>query len=147
VIYETPRDQEREHGAAMQVATRSGAVLVKAPALACWDYMAIRGGKLVAALEVKVRSHDMDTYPTYMVSAEKVVKLRNLRQLLGVPVLLVVSFNGRIATLDVKAEGEMGMGGRTDRQDPNDQEPCLFFPVAAFSWLPVASDPAKQAAG
>jgi hypothetical protein len=135
VIYETEADRQREWDIAMVVAIKASCTLVRAPQLACYDFLAIRKGDLAAILEVKYRTHAMDAYETLILSKAKVDRLRSLGGLLQVPVILVVSFDGMVATANISGRGSetLVQGGRTDRRDPADVESCWAFPMDRFT--------------
>lgn len=112
----------------------------KTPPLHPYDY-AGEGldGSLEAIFEVKCRTTPRKKYPTYMLSLMKFSKMVDISEATGKPAYLVVSWTDGIylfrvcradmMLLDIKA------GGRKDRGDPMDIEPCIFIPVDMFDPL------------
>lgn len=96
------------------------------------DAVLFRDGECVGFAEIKGRSCDSTTYPTYMLALGKAVEARKLTLITGLPCKLFVLWRDRLGVLDFSTPYEIGMGGRTDREDPADIEPCAFWPIAAF---------------
>lgn len=101
------------------------------------DYMAVKDATAWALVEIKCRSITYRDRPQYMLSADKWVNTQTVASVLRVRGLLVVRFgDGSIYGTDLLATDpeppEMRMGGRRDRGDPRDLEPCVWLPISAF---------------
>lgn len=127
----------REAAVMREVGDKLGLNVSKTPPLHSYDY-AGEGldGALEAVFEVKCRTNSRMRYPTYMLSLMKFAKLIDTSEATGKPAFLVVSWTDGICLFrvcridallfDIKA------GGRKDRGDPMDIEPCIFIPVDMF---------------
>lgn len=84
--------------------------------------------------EIKTRSVDMQTYPTYMISIAKIVDMRALSDSCGVPCLLIVKWKDCAGYLDVSkvSPSKISIGGRVDRNDKQDVEPVAHYELSLF---------------
>jgi hypothetical protein len=101
------------------------------------DYLLIRNRKAMGWLEIKVRAINYEYYPTYMISLGKVMAARKLTEATSLPSFLVVQWrDGKgYIRLDDLGEFEITMGGRTDREDDQDVEPVVLFPIQGFTQI------------
>lgn len=131
-IYETAADRQREQRAAALVSEVTGWHLFGTGTPDSFDFFAVdRDRYLRAVIEVKCRTNRHDKYPTYMIDAEKVERLRQIADLYGVPGLVVVSFTNGTAYFNVEAVADIEptRGGRYDRGDANDIDDVLQIPI------------------
>jgi hypothetical protein len=70
----------------------------------------------------------MKKYPTVMISLSKVIHARLLTEATGLPCYLILLYRDGLARLDFASEFTVGPGGRSDRNDPNDQDVCAYYP-------------------
>ena len=104
------------------------------------DYAMTRMGCIDGWVELKKRSFDSNKYDEYMLSLDKYITAKNLTRDTGKPCSLVVEFNNEILITDLGAiEFRLGMGGRKDRGDPEDYEPCCWIPLSQFKSLGAGS--------
>lgn len=87
-------------------------------------------------VETKCRTNASDAYGTYMLSAHKWMRGNHLAASLGGEFRLVVRFTDK--TLYVPgnvnpSELRCKIGGRVDRGDPQDIEPCVHIPMELFA--------------
>jgi hypothetical protein len=136
------RDENSELAVGEIIARWTGARLVKTEDQFClYDFKAFRGDKLVGIVEVKSRSHGIGQYPTLMLSQQKVDALLEAGASLGVPVILVVNFAGKVAVMKLR-DAKLGVprvGGRIDRADPGDIEAVYHLQMSQFKPLPDAA--------
>jgi hypothetical protein len=119
-----------------------GFSLVKIPRRYVLDYAIIRGlptdprARVVGFCEIKCRTHLPDTYQTLLVSAAKWLEADKWRRSAAVfSTVLVASFaDGSLyrCRLDEIVDPVFVMGGRTDRNDPEDVEPVLAIPIKSM---------------
>ena len=142
-VYETADDREREEMVANAVSAHFRVDLEREDKLASNDYRLVKDGKVFALLEVKFRRGynwtDLRFMGSYMLSFEKWWALWKLCQSNDLALCLAVSdklseiwastWRGSIPLYDVSD------GGRRDRGDKKDIEPCVFIPIDEFDIL------------
>ena len=125
----------RERAAASRLEKAWNCNIVKLSVKYGADWMAWRDGEVVGVIEYKNRPHDWATYPTYMISLHKWISLRVAAEYSAtkkhkVVPIIVVEFTDGLYWLEVTPEvASLEMGGRIDRNDPEDVEPCMFIPM------------------
>lgn len=124
------RDAERVISDALRRSWRCD--LQPTPTLAPVDYLARRDGKLVALVEIKARKNTMGAYPTYMISASKLLTMRSLSEMLGVPSIIVVGWSDKIGWAAPDNVTDLTVGGRSDRGDSRDKELVAHIPISSF---------------
>ena len=135
-LYETDGDRSKEESAKAVLEMAWGAVFHKLPVKYGADWIAVRGGKAVAVLEYKNRPHGHLKYDTYLISLHKWMTVRQVAAEANVRAFLVVEFTDGLYWAEMMdGIGETGVGGRTDRGDPDDVEPCQFVPLSCFTKL------------
>jgi hypothetical protein len=124
--YETPADIEREREVIDAVASKAGMTAHKLKAYSNVDFALMKDRVVRMVCEVKVRNK---LYPQMMLSLDKVQALRNYaamgleaRVIYATPEGIYVKKVGPLAI-----DGWIGMGGRTDRDDPDDTEMVVYF--------------------
>ena len=126
-MYETPAHRSAEGAVAASLAGRWRAELMPTPRAYPVDYVAYRGGRAAAFVEVKVRRNPRRAYPTYMISAHKLASAVSLRQATTLPVLLVVRWADATGWVELQPTPWIEPGGRADRGDRQDREPCAHI--------------------
>lgn len=99
------------------------------------DYAMYREEELLGFAEVKCRTHKFGTFPTYMISLAKVLKSRDLWLCTRRPTILIVSWIGKVAYLDFSSPHKIKQGGRSDRNDWQDQEPMCHYDLKEFKGI------------
>lgn len=137
-VYETNRDREIESRVSELFAEAWGVDLVRLDRLAGADYLLVRDGQAKALAEIKTRGNPRGQYPTYMISAAKVYTLRAAAEVMKATPLLIVSWADDTGWINLaSASGQVRFGGREDRNDSADMEPCLFIPTNSFRSIHV----------
>ena len=90
------------------------------------------GGRTVAVAEIKQRKNKRNTYPTLMISSAKCANGRSWAHKENVPFILLVKFTDGLFMTKITHKYAESIGGRTDRNDPNDVERCSYIPVEQF---------------
>lgn len=110
-----------------------------------------RGSKHPRALvEIKCRTVTMQQYDTYLISFDKVRDALGFYAQTGIPVFFVVRWLDALGYYKIDQPSldediKLGIGGRTDRDDPNDVELCAFIPINRFEvLLPKAEKPEQR---
>lgn len=121
-----------------------GCQIIKLPYKDWVDCIALKKGEVTFILEIKCRTNSMKEYSTYMLSAGKIAHGLMYANLARVHFILAVQFTDAemfcdITSLDASMEKiiKYGVGGRTDRGDPQDIEMVGYIPMDRFS--PVRS--------
>ena len=92
---------------------------------------------LVGFAEVKVRTHTFGTFPTYIISLGKVMEARRLARETNTKSILIVSWTDRTGYLDFFSHNQIRHGGRSDRNDWQDQEPMCHFDLKHFKGIGI----------
>lgn len=125
--YETQSDISREKQIIDLVAGRFGMKAVKLPQFQDIDFALMKGDVVWGVVEVKGRRKH---YPQMFLSLHKVQALRNYAAA-GLQARVIFAtpqgvFAKKIGPLEI--DGWIGIGGRTDRNDPMDMEfVCHFY--------------------
>jgi hypothetical protein len=100
------------------------------------DYALSVNGRVTSWAEVKKRSVTVDEYKELIMSFSKYNALHRMMDH-GFKSLLVFEFNDGIHWLNVKEldKPKVSIHGRTDRDDPADQEPVIWIPRNL--WIPL----------
>ena len=109
-------------------------ISVEPHSYAC-DYRVFKGGRYVANAEIKCRTVRHDCYDTYLLSTKKVLHGSDH----GMKLMLVVQWTDRLGYLEI-TETDMPsftcvIGGRRDRNNPNDIESVFLIPISRFTFL------------
>lgn len=139
-IYETAADVDREREVAEWVGALRGCLVRKNPRLYPVDYCALRDGAVVGWIEVKCRKYtraQIENWGGYLMGATKVAGMANLIAVSKLPAVLCVNLAGEIFVMnyDPAATFRTEFRGRVDRNDPDDMEPCVMFPMNQFKFL------------
>lgn len=132
-IYETSRDMDAEREIAETIAQKYNATAIKAMRLYGLDWFFERDGYVVGMVEIKVRNYYRNDFTTYMISADKVARIRLLAGVTGVPAFLFVSWKDGIGYINLCDEPDYNaIGGRRDRGDDQDVEVMLHYLIDRF---------------
>lgn len=136
VKYEQADDVEREANVAAVVAAKWGWDLHKTPTFYKVDFLAFRNGTPRAWVEIKARhTIALRQYPHLWLSLGRVSALMQFATDTNLPAYVVFGLSDGIYAHRLKTPMayRIEMGGRTDRNDPNDVEPCCCLPQDEFS--------------
>ncbi len=133
--YETQNHLSEEKGVVKEIEKTWACQAVKLPKAYQLDYAIIRQKEVVAWLEIKCRNVLHGEYPTFMLSLNKWLAGERLARDTGKGFLLVVRYRDSLRYVNAKgiSNPEIGFGGRVDRGDWQDQEPCVFIPTRFFT--------------
>lgn len=120
IIHETNSDLKRESAVIQKVMRQFRCGAIKLPMHERLDFALTRNEGIVAFAEIKVRTFNIDRYPTVMVNLDKVASARLLTLHTNLPAFLFVQYTDALAYIDFQAEFEPRLGGRTDRNRPRD---------------------------
>lgn len=133
-IYETEVDKKNEIGIIPLLEAKFNCEVRRNQKLSCCDYSFLRDSMLVALGEYKKRKNIKYQYPTYMLAATKFTNACTMARTLGVACILIVEWTDQIGYVRLdKIEFDTGIGGRLDRDDPQDIEPVIYIDVNAFA--------------
>jgi len=138
-IYENEFDLSNEE-IVKQAIEKTGVVLHKLPMSYRMDYMAFRDDKPSSVIEVKSRKKGTSstTFPWFMVSLLKWHAGIDYVHKSGIPFILAGKYDDGIFFYKYSPDDNVDIkwfGGRKDRQDTADQEPCVYIPMTLFKKL------------
>ena len=143
-LYETAKDLKHEKEIAKKIEEALSWRLHKLSKAYFLDFIAFskypKTMGLVAFIEVRKRNNHTNKYPTVILSLNKYLKGVFYAKTLGVKFLFVVQFHdgcfaytyAEDADFEYKALEHIQIGGRTDRNDPQDVEPVIHIPIDKF---------------
>ena len=108
------------------------------PRLAGFDCILIDEKECVVAIvEIKVRASASNKFSEYLISLRKILELKAHASAMNTSGILLVQFTDCTMLLNV-AKVDLSLlkimeGGRTDRGDPLDIEPCFLIPMSMFT--------------
>jgi len=132
-LYESSKDLSNELRVSAHLKDCWNAEFVKLPMAYYVDWAVVRGSEIKAFAEFKRRHNPKDQYPSFMISLNKWMNGKKMGRELGVPFLIIVEWDDGLYYCDTEAVARTyGFGGRSDRGDSQDQEPCVFIETKAF---------------
>jgi len=140
-LYETRGDIANEERALRAIESRAKKRGVKLPMSYRMDYAMITEQKEITSwIEVKTRKHNKGRYETLAIGLNKLMAGIALEERTKLPFFLIIAWDDFIGYIRISSlEGfKIAMGGRTDRDDDQDQEPMVHIPVEQFKELKVA---------
>lgn len=141
--YESPKDLTHEKKILGYISRKWGISYCKMPITYKLDYAMYRNDNLVGFSEVKCRTNSVQDYKTYIISLSKVMSARRLSSVTSTKSLLIVSWSDAIGWIDFFSDFKVKQGGRSDRNDWQDQEPVCHFDIKDFK---IISDSVSSAA-
>ena len=90
--------------------------------------------RIEAWVECKRRYYQHNTFDHFMLSAHKWEHGMRLNSMSGKPFIVVVEWDNGIFSVNANRVlgGYFGIGGRDDREDLQDTEPCVYVPIRFF---------------
>ena len=132
-IYETAQDRDNEEEIAKHIAERYNAKAIKAKRLYGLDWFFEREGYVVGMVEIKARKCASSDYATYMISADKIARIRMLSSVSGIPSFLFVAWTDCMGYINLADQPDFtAVGGRRDRGDDQDVEALLHYQIDRF---------------
>jgi hypothetical protein len=141
--YETAADLKAELEAAAKIARAFGwKTLVKLKRSYYVDWAGVGMDSRIAGwVEFKRRTVSRAEYPSYMISAQKVQALEQLAKATSLPSYLVIQWTDSLGFCRDFSGCDLRIGGRIDRNDPEDYEPCFMIPIERFVEIKSESPP------
>tara|TARA_Y100000592_G_scaffold99777_1_gene177175 strand:- start:245 stop:658 length:414 start_codon:yes stop_codon:yes gene_type:complete len=136
-MYENDNDLRSEKNLISYVSDCWNVASYKLPMSYKIDYVMYRNESPVGFAEVKVRTHTFGTFPTYIISLGKVMEARRLARETNTKSILIVSWTDRTGYLDFFSHHQIRHGGRSDRNDWQDQEPMCHFDLKHFKGIGI----------
>ena len=136
-MYENDNDLRSEKNLISYVSDCWNVASYKLPMSYKIDYVMYRNESPVGFAEVKVRTHTFGTFPTYIISLAKVMEARRLARETNTKSILIVSWTDRTGYLDFFSHNQIRHGGRSDRNDWQDQEPMCHFDLKHFKVIGI----------
>lgn len=142
-IYETAETLRIEREAMEKAAKHWGVVAEKLPKRYKIDWLlkAPNNKQGTAWAESKRRYNVRSKYPELMLSLAKWREGRQLSEDTGLPFLLLIEWDDGLFWMRAEINYPVGIGGRSDRGDPEDIEPMVFIPVDHFKRLTAITRP------
>ena len=132
VKYETQDNLERENNVLRHMSVKWDVSYSKLPISYKLDYAMYRDENLLGFAEVKCRQNSINDFSTYIISLSKVIKARRLASVTGTKSVLIVSWSDATGWINFFSDFEVKQGGRSDRDDWQDQEPVCHFDIKEF---------------
>lgn len=134
-MYETERDRQNEQRLMDAIGEAHGLHFVKLPIKYSLDALAFDDGDARGFFEFKSREISAQKFPTAMVNLGKVIAASNLSRATGLNCWLCVEWTDTVGVIDFASPFEIGVGGRTDRDDRNDIDLMAHYPISGFRML------------
>lgn len=136
-IYETEKNKINEKTIAARIEQYMDCEMIEAPRKWEIDYIARRGDKIAAWVEIKQRNYTMaeiNMFGGYMLSLKKWMFAKTLFDMTGVKFALAIGAKDGIyiGSFDCFYNQNIILGGRKDRNDIEDIEPCVLIPTTKF---------------
>lgn len=136
--YETQRDLLNEREAISAIEAKFNCVAEKIPKRMKLDYALSREEAIAAFSEVKTVKYNIEDYVRfggYFISLEKWQSARHLYETTGKPFVLCLNTPKGIyyAVFKDFTQSNFKMGGRKDRNDPDDWEPLVIIDPLLFN--------------
>lgn len=133
-LYESDDDLAKERAAVEALCSSLGCSYSKLPISYGLDYALHRDGRVFSMIEIKCRNNTSQRYETIMVSVLKRIKALELRKSAHVTTNLVVAYTDGIYLIDFAEKPDyVAIGGRKDRSDSADIEPCIHYSVSRMA--------------
>lgn len=132
--YENSGDEVNERQLASLLENKWQCKMQRQMKYAQFDYVALRGKKIQAFVEMRHRGVEHNKYPTCFISLTKLLMAQNLKNVCNVPCLFVVQWIDAIGycNLDMQCEIEYSSEGWNRRNDPSDIEVIGLIPIDKF---------------
>jgi hypothetical protein len=132
--YESQADRDRETLVKMRIEEITGAALIKLPPRDSFDYAVTKKGLITGLVEIKCRTIPSTLHETYLIDVHK---LRNAASYAAIhpdiDCRLWVQWTDVLGCIDMTIpHTEWMVGGRSDREDPQDISICSYIPIKEF---------------
>lgn len=135
--YETGSDLRAEREIVQYLSDKWGLFPQKLPTRYILDYAFSDRKSIKCFVEIKDRKVPVNQYPDYMISVQKVMFAKALTETTKIKCGLVVRWNcGTVGVIDLLSSPDaVRWGGRNDREDLQDMEPCIYWNLDRFTSL------------
>lgn len=123
---ETSADRSNETLAMSEVCGRWRCEAFKLPQYHSLDHALIRGRKVFALCEVKVRSSSWRKYDRVMMGLEKVLAARQIGRNSGLKTFLIIRWTDGVGFINFEADFDVEIAGRKDRGTDESQLMAMF---------------------
>ena len=132
--YENSGDEVNERQLASLLENKWQCKMQRQMKYAQFDYVALRGKKIQAFVEMRHRGVEHNKDPPCFISLTKLLMAQNLKNVCNVPCLFVVQWTDAIGycNLDMRCEIEYSSEGWNRRNDPSDIEVIGLIPIDKF---------------
>ena len=132
--YENSGDEVNERQLASLLERKWQCQMQRQMKYAQFDYVALRGKKIQAFVEMRHRGVEHNKYPTCFISLTKLLMAQILKNVCNVPCLFVVQWTDATGycNLDMQCEIEYSSEGWNRRNDPSDIEAIGLIPIDRF---------------
>ncbi len=138
-MHETKENLSNEQEVKQAIEGRFNVELNKLPISYRMDFMAFTGGKPSSVVEVKCRKKaSSTTYPCFMLALGKWNAGIDYTMKNNIAFTLVGKYTDGIFYYKYKETDKVDikwLNGRSDRNDPDDKEPCVYIPMELFKKL------------
>lgn len=131
-IYETSDDLSREREVALKLAKNYKLEAIKLPKMYPVDWALCQGSAISSFIEIKCRKNQKNKYSTLILSLHKWQAMMEFERIAKIRTLLVVEFIDALACIRANSMFQVMIGGRDDRNDPQDKEPVIHIPIKAM---------------
>ena len=139
-MYETSGDRQNEKKVVEFLQERWNCEADKLKIACEIDYSLTRDGKIIGVMEIKCRKYDyktLDGWNGLILSAHKWQAAKRWGKTHEIAFVLALGLLDGIYVLSVGANEKWPLlqlitGGRRDRNDPQDIEPCVLIPMKLF---------------
>ena len=131
---ETEKDRVAEREIMDMLCLRWAARAKKMHVMYTLDYMVFKGDHSIAWVEAKDRA--WEGYETYLLALHKWKAAHQYLEYTRLPTVIAVRLSGELHTYNVSPSDlgkvRISEGGRRDRDDNSDVEPCVYIPIEKF---------------
>lgn len=146
-LYESELDRKNETEVATALERAWGCTVRKLKTACELDYSVERDGRVVAVMEIKCRNYSFEKIERFgglMLSAHKWQAAKRWRETHNIAFILALGLPDGIYRMSIASDPwptdlDLVTTGRTDRDDPQDIEPCVLIPMDWFVRLQTLS--------
>lgn len=132
-LYESEATLQAEQAVVDLICDRYSCTAFKLPISYRVDFALVRGGFVVAWLEVKCREIPMGRHPSFMISLPKYQTLAGLSRDTSLPAFIAVGWSDAIGLTQVPVDHEVKVGGNVKRNDgKGDIEAMAHIEIGKF---------------
>jgi len=133
--YNTTEANAKEEALINSVVPKWGVIAEKNPEFHKIDYSLAEEeeGSIIGFVEVKCRDCNYKKHSTFFISLAKYMAACEMARFTSVPVFILVEWLDQTKYVKVPCKTvDVRMGGRKDRENPDDYEPMIHIPITEF---------------